>query len=158
MRIPGFTAEASVYRTSLRYYMGVGPVQASGAIYPAQQASCINRCRHCCITACRHDGNPLSFCQRLCYSDCEAYGPCWPASCSRQPPQPCGTCGPCNQREVYGPPGTPILVDYYRSCTNEYCQPYRRRCLVCDPCIAGTRWCYGVASDNYQEPNRREPC
>jgi hypothetical protein len=79
MRTPGFSAEASLYRTSGRYYMGRTPVQDGETIYPAQQA-CWDLCYRCCVSACRSDGNPLGWCQRLCRYDCEAYGPCWPRS------------------------------------------------------------------------------
>lgn len=49
------------------------PVQVSGTLHPAQQ-TCTPECIRGCESACRSDGNSLSFCQKVCSSDCEAYG------------------------------------------------------------------------------------
>jgi len=157
MNMPGFSSESSVYRSSGRYYTRGVPVQNGGTIYPAQR-SCQDRCYRCCVTACQHDGIARSFCQRLCHRDCEAYGPCWPSSCSREPPPACGTCGPCNIREVY-PPGSrsPLFVDYSRKCTDSACREYRKVCLVCGQCIGGSRACYPGIEEG-QEQYRQEPC
>jgi hypothetical protein len=38
MNMPGFTAEASLYKTSEHYHAGIESTHASGAVYPAQIA------------------------------------------------------------------------------------------------------------------------
>src|SRR5215467_3963028 len=89
MTIPGFNAEASVYKTkenycltSRGYYAGGVPLQNDGRIYPALQF-CPPQCVSGCVANCYRDGLTSSFCQGLCLSDCSAYsslplfcGPC----------------------------------------------------------------------------------
>jgi hypothetical protein len=93
MRMAGFTAEASVYRTTERYYMGGAPVQNDRGVYPALQficphpkprQVCPSRCISDCVHNCLRD-NPgsLNFCNSLCLCDCSTYsslplscGPC----------------------------------------------------------------------------------
>src|SRR5215470_19514181 len=81
MNVPGFHAEASLYRTSGRYYMGGAHIQDGGRIYLAQQW-CPPACVNACVSGCRADGESQSFCTKLCASDCSAYGGGIPLSCS----------------------------------------------------------------------------
>src|SRR4051812_7126494 len=121
MPMPGYTAEASLYRTSGHYYAGGAPVQVGGAIQPAQQ-TCQDRCFRCCVSACRADGNPRSWCERLCRSDCEAYGPCWPSSCSSRSGYP--TPWVCQQDQATTDPRcqicyrrlSPTIGETYHTC------------------------------------------
>lgn len=47
MNMPGFMAEASLYRTSEHYHLVTNPGQAEGGIHPAQFESLVPvRCRH----------------------------------------------------------------------------------------------------------------
>jgi hypothetical protein len=51
MNMPGFTAEASLYRTSAHYHLVTNLGQAEGGIHPAQFGSLVGpfvpgRCRH----------------------------------------------------------------------------------------------------------------
>jgi len=84
-RMPGFTAQASAYRSSGRYYIGAyvaaAPV-ADGAIIRPAQGVCPPQCVRQCVTACQHDGLSLNFCQRLCQADCTAYSSGIPLHCT----------------------------------------------------------------------------
>jgi|ERR1700741_3398324 hypothetical protein len=91
MNIPGFTAEASVWRTIGRYEMGGATVQDDGTVHPAQQA-CPPRCIQECEFGCQRDGLSKSFCEKLCQSDCTAYGSGNPLQCSPCT-QTCTYCG-----------------------------------------------------------------
>jgi hypothetical protein len=97
MKMAGFTAEASVYRTTGRYYIGRAPVQDDRSIHPALQFCphpvppqfCPSKCINDCVANCLRD-NPgsKSFCNSLCECDCSTYSSL-PLSC-----------GPCvNQRQ-----------------------------------------------------------
>jgi hypothetical protein len=124
MNIPGFYAEASLYRTSGRYYMGGAHIQDSGRIHPAQQQWCPPRCVTACEAACQHDGLSKSVCARLCLSDCTFYGAAIPLSCSPcvQSVQTCIVCG-----------GETIT----RSCCETPCGPH-----CCPPfCCSGKKCC-----------------
>jgi hypothetical protein len=48
MNIPGFTAEASLYRKIERYRMAGAHAQADGAIQPAQRGNCYWDCMANC--------------------------------------------------------------------------------------------------------------
>jgi hypothetical protein len=125
MNIPGFYAEASLYRTSGRYYMDGAHIHDSGRIYPAQQQWCPPHCVTACEAACQHDGLSKSVCARLCLSDCTFYGAPIPLSCSPcvQSVQTCIVCG-----------GETIT----RSCCDKPCGPH-----CCPPfcCTAGKKCC-----------------
>ncbi len=82
MKIAGFTAEASIYRTSGRYYTKTTHVHDGGSISPALE-NCPPKCVADCKLHCRQDGLSASRCAALCASDCSAYsslplscGPC----------------------------------------------------------------------------------
>jgi hypothetical protein len=136
MNLPGFSAEASVYKTSGRYYIAWAATGARGGIEPAQQF-CPPWCIQDCIAGCRADGNSPGFCGGLCSRECNAYGSGKPASC-----------GPCVQNVQ-----TCILcggVTTTRSCDlavcgNTVCSPGAQCCgpHCCPPtcCPAGTQCC-----------------
>jgi len=76
--IPGFTAEASIYKTSDHYRMAKVFQQADGAVYPAVPCCEI----HCdavaqrCINICLERGGlnceeMCEFALRLCYRNCD---------------------------------------------------------------------------------------
>jgi hypothetical protein len=66
MNMPGFTAEASVYKTSERYHAlaAVSHYQTDGAILPA---SCIGECMYDCREM---GGLGRGACLRLCRWEC----------------------------------------------------------------------------------------
>jgi hypothetical protein len=72
MRMPGFTGEASVYRTSQQYLMTEAPAQACGAIQPASflDRRCYAKCRLTCD--CSNFPGPKGVCMRLCNAECAA--------------------------------------------------------------------------------------
>jgi hypothetical protein len=65
MKIPGFTAEASVVKTSERYHalVAVAHHQTDGAIRPAS-------CRSECMRDCRQAHGSAGLCVRLCRFVC----------------------------------------------------------------------------------------
>jgi hypothetical protein len=82
MKIAGFTAEASVYRTGGRYYMRMTHVGDGASISPALE-NCPPKCIADCKLHCHQDGVSASRCATLCASYCSAYssltlscGPC----------------------------------------------------------------------------------
>ena len=85
MKLPGFTAEASVYRTTGRYYMSGAPVQNDRSIYPTLHHPTLQFCPPKCISACeqgcRADGLSTAVCARLCNLDCSMYGGGMTVSC-----------------------------------------------------------------------------
>jgi hypothetical protein len=80
MTMPGFNAEASAYRTSIRYYTSRTHLGQSGSISLAQQF-CPPSCITTCERLCQKDGLSQSSCTRLCHLDCSAYGTGVPISC-----------------------------------------------------------------------------
>jgi len=136
MGVPGFNAEASVYRTSVCYYTGGTYVLNIGSISSAQQfcpPSCIETCEH----GCRADGLSKSFCARLCSSDCSAYGTGEPVSC-----------GPCVnnlQTCILCGGGTTTLSCNLVHCGGELCSPGAQCCgpHCCPPtcCPEGAHCC-----------------
>jgi hypothetical protein len=126
MKMAGFTAEASVYRTAGRYFMVGVPVRNDKGVYPALQ-SCPPECVSDCVTNCRRDGLSLSFCQKLCESDCSSYSSL-PLSC-----------GPC--------------VNSTRTCilcggqmVTERCSPDSGCCPPGMFCCGGVRCCHDGTS------------
>jgi hypothetical protein len=115
MRLPGLTAESSLYRSTGRYHVtwsggsnapvsasitmvnrsqGVRPVPNSSAIPAAQQAcppSCVATCEH----GCRADGLSPGSCATLCERDCSAYSSGQTVSCGPcvNNSQTCTLCG-----------------------------------------------------------------
>jgi len=94
MKLPGFTAEASVYITARHYYAGTASVADYGGVYPAQQTCppwCVGICEH----ACRTDGESQAVCTKLCQYDCGAYGTGAVVSCGScvNNVQTCTLCG-----------------------------------------------------------------
>ena len=82
MKIAGFTAEASLYRTAGRYYTRMDHFGDGGSISLALE-NCPPKCIADCKLHCRQDGLSASRCATLCASDCSAYsslplfcGPC----------------------------------------------------------------------------------
>ena len=70
MHMPGFTAEASVYRTSRQYLMTEAPAQAGGTIHPAfLDRRCYTACRSTCDCF-GLSGNTLGACLRQCNREC----------------------------------------------------------------------------------------
>jgi hypothetical protein len=69
MKIPGFTAEASVYKTSERHHLPVAFAhhQTAGAIRPAS-VSCRSECMHDCLQG--GHARP-GLCVRLCRVVCQ---------------------------------------------------------------------------------------
>jgi hypothetical protein len=136
MSVPGFNAEASVYRTSLRYYTGGTHVLNSGSISPAQQF-CPPSCIETCERGCRADGLSQSFCTRLCHLDCSAYGTGEPVSC-----------GPCVDNVqtciLCGGESTTRSCDLVQ-CGGELCSPGAQCCgpHCCPPtcCPDGAHCC-----------------
>jgi hypothetical protein len=83
MKLPGFSAEVSLYTTARHYYAGMAIAEGRGVVSAAQKfcpPSCIQACEH----ACRADGLSAGACATLCNRDCNAYtsgqilgcGPC----------------------------------------------------------------------------------
>ena len=71
MHMPGFTAEASVYRTSRHYQMTNAPAQAGGAIRPARFVD--DRCYTACRSTCDCSdltGATRGACHRACSREC----------------------------------------------------------------------------------------
>ena len=62
MRLPGFTAEASLYKTSQSYQMTGSLVQADGGIHPAQCRPIRGFRDEQEYIDCRLDGRPHSTC------------------------------------------------------------------------------------------------
>jgi hypothetical protein len=136
MSMPGFNAEASVYRTSVRYYTGGIHVSNIGSIPAAQQfcpPSCIETCEH----GCRADGLSPGACARLCNFDCNAYGTGEPLSC-----------GPCVNNVqtciLCGGESTTRACDLV-SCGGQLCSPGAQCCgpHCCPPtcCPEGAHCC-----------------
>ena len=75
MNMPGFTGEASVYRTSQQYLITEAPAQAVGAIHPASfldwrcYAKCQNTC-DCSDFRGQKKGECLLECNEECAADC----------------------------------------------------------------------------------------
>jgi hypothetical protein len=69
MKMPGFTAEASVYKTSERYHalVAVSHYQTDGAILPA---SCMGECMYDCLQEPGIGRIRPGACVRLCRSIC----------------------------------------------------------------------------------------
>jgi hypothetical protein len=66
MKMPGFTAEASLYTAEERYHMVQIISQAEGAIQPAQF-----RRRRCNTEKCKAECNPNSAYYAYCVDTCE---------------------------------------------------------------------------------------
>lgn len=136
MNLPGFNAEASVYRTRGHYYMARTATCESGRIEPALQ-NCPSWCVRDCLAGCHADGNSKSFCERLCSQDCSAYGTGEPVSCGPcvQNVQTCILCGGATTTRSCDLP----------VCGNEVCSPGAQCCgpHCCPPlcCPAGTHCC-----------------
>jgi len=68
MNMPGFTAEASLYKTSRHYSMAGTVDQSSGTIYPAilRGANCF---RNCLNSLCVREDDPYCYdnCQCICH-------------------------------------------------------------------------------------------
>lgn len=97
MNMPGFNAEASLYRTRRHYQMAGNPTQTDAAIYPARfrvrdaikyltwrsvwfdTYSCCLDCRRDCYAACS-DSSCIQYCLDGCTSRCDAY---WIGGCKR---------------------------------------------------------------------------
>jgi hypothetical protein len=137
MNMPGFHAEASVYRTRAPYYGGATRVQDSRSIYPAQQDFCPPWCMYNCMHGCRADGLSESQCGELCSLDCGAYGTGKPLSCGPcvNNVQTCTYCGGYTDTRSCG------LV----SCGGQLCSPGAQCCgpHCCPPfcCPPGTHCC-----------------
>jgi hypothetical protein len=70
MRVPGFTADASLYRTSKRYRVAATIARVEGVIQPAifPRPDCVDRCReYMCV------GPDDPYCVDNC--ECVCYGP-----------------------------------------------------------------------------------
>jgi hypothetical protein len=80
MILPGFNAEAAVYRTRGRYYTGGTYVFRSGGVSPAENF-CPPKCVEVCESGCRADGLSPGACATLCNRDCSAYLSGEPLSC-----------------------------------------------------------------------------
>jgi hypothetical protein len=145
MNLPGFNAEASVYSTSVGYYMGRSPVQDSRSIYPAQQNYCPPWCIQDCLKGCLADGLSQKSCNELCQSDCGAYGSGRPVSCGPcvegvQTCILCGgattdiSCGPLNCGDHFCPPGDVCCgpgccpADNPQCCDGHTCCPADAQC------------------------------
>ena len=105
MNIPGFAADASLYKTSMRYCLATEWASAAGmhVVHPAQEPHTV--CEKSCICDTYDYGVPGS-CAKLCIDlpHGDAYPvPCFPSECN----PPCDTpiCGPCTQTCNY--PGGP---------------------------------------------------
>jgi hypothetical protein len=100
MKLPGLGAEASLYKTKVRYriataYSGYGQ---SSPVLPARL------CTDCFCDV--YDFDPPGTCAKLCFDkpgDLEYPVPCRPNECN--PPCDQKTCGPCTQTCTY-PSGT----------------------------------------------------
>jgi hypothetical protein len=68
MKIPGFTAEASLYTTEERYHMVQIISQAEGAIKPAQ---IIGGCMSRCMRSCGDDDFCYYDCRCICSGRCK---------------------------------------------------------------------------------------
>ena len=108
MNIPGFAADASLYKTSMRYCLATEWASAAGmhVVQPAQRA-CEESCG--CDT---YDYGVPGRCARLCVDHPlgEPYPvECHPSECN----PPCDTpiCGPCTQTCNY-----PSGPNFTRSC------------------------------------------
>lgn len=83
MRLPQFTAEASIYAPTRHYYAGMAAVAGSGVVAAAHK-DCPPECIEDCVHGCRADGLSAGTCGALCEYDCNAYtsgkllgcGPC----------------------------------------------------------------------------------
>ncbi len=79
MNVPGFTAEASLYRTSRHYHIGRTAIHAEGTIQPAIRNP---RCMEDCLDMCNSDPNLYEFndCNEACACACSSghyKGGCW---------------------------------------------------------------------------------
>jgi hypothetical protein len=136
MSMPGFNAEASLYATSIRYYLGGARARPSASLSPALQF-CPPSCVATCESLCQKDGLSQSSCAKLCLSDCSAYGTGDPVSCG-----PCmnnvQTCVLCGGETVTR---SCNLVH----CGNNICSPGAQCCgpHCCPPdcCPDGTHCC-----------------
>jgi hypothetical protein len=83
MNIPGFTAEASFYRTSIGYRLGGLRRVADNRVQPADWVDCYSGCHSTCSADCSDlIGAGRGACLRACASECrETCGP-------PPPPQP----------------------------------------------------------------------
>jgi|RhiMetdeSRZDD1v2_1073273.scaffolds.fasta_scaffold115536_3 hypothetical protein len=138
MNMPGFNAEASVYRTRVRYssYRGVTPVRDSRIIFPAQQY-CPDKCVSECTHGCRADGLSQDDCDALCSVECDAYGSGLPLSC--------GPCVDYVQTCIYCGRGPDTRSCGLASCGGVTCSPGAHCCgpHCCPPtcCPVGTYCC-----------------
>ncbi|MFJ1791910.1 hypothetical protein [Kitasatospora griseola] len=85
MRMPGFTAEAAVYRSRGHYRPGPsrgGPARANALVPSARPGRrsessispfCLAKCRFTCFLSCNH--NPRGQKCQTCLSDCHALCP-----------------------------------------------------------------------------------
>ena len=143
MRLPDFTAEASLYkadgayRTAGHYYMSGTSMQDRSGVHPAAQDYCPASCIRDCEKACHADGNSQGFCATLCNSDCNAYTSGRPLSCGPcvDNVQTCTYCGGVTSTTSCG-----LLT-----CGNETCSPGAQCCgpHCCPPtcCPENTQCC-----------------
>lgn len=88
MKIPGFTAESSVYRTGIQYRMTARFATNSTIMRPQ---ACNVDCYTDCLDDCRRDiGQPKLQCIRNCRIRCDCEPPP-PTPTPRPPPINCGT-------------------------------------------------------------------
>ncbi len=136
MNMPGFNAEASIYRTPGHYYMAPTAIYKNGSVQPAQQ-NCPPWCIQDCIAGCQADGLSKTRCTMLCNQDCSAYGTGRPISCGPciQNVQTCILCGGATTTRSCG-----LAV-----CGNQVCSPGAQCCgpHCCPPlcCPADTHCC-----------------
>src|SRR6266566_4738220 len=76
--MPGFSAKASLYKTSSRYRSGTLHLVSDSQVHPA---SCYSNCDNPCAADCRGlTGNTLGACLRACRAECLEF-------CGLQPPR-----------------------------------------------------------------------
>jgi hypothetical protein len=97
MKMPGFTAEATFYRTRGTYQGASGPGAAAGSIYPAQGRDW--GCYWGCIAGCTFVPWPFNW---WCYGQCDR-ACCVPTtSCSDDPASPDPRCQICTRHNCDG--------------------------------------------------------
>jgi hypothetical protein len=125
MTMPGFTAEASLYRPGAHYRGTVTFGQTEGTLQPAQDANCLARCRAACNLSCsglfgRERAMCIRECRLECLDICSAPPPPPPPP---PPPSPC----PPGWQWVSGPPNCPTccrdLGGGLTQCAQPLCTP-----------------------------------
>ena len=125
MKMPGFNAESSLYRTSGRYHMVYFFGQANGAIHPAD--TCFDRCMDACIKAGLDSDVPIAILRNECKPPCLI-------KCGTLPPPP-PPCPPETERcgRFCCPPNT--------CCYGSGCCQSGETCILGSGCCPAVKAC-----------------